>query len=123
MGNTLVSEHGYLCAAAMTAVIFRRTRDGATVSTKEAGVGRRSMENLEQRIAQVAQELKRLEEEMRREGLAASPELARARHWELSRSVASLYQRWHDFMFLRFAQPAPAYRHAGRPVTQAPRPD
>jgi hypothetical protein len=81
------------------------------------------MQSLEQRIAQVADELKRLEQEMRRAGLAVTPELARVRHWELSRTVASFYQRWHDFMFLRFAQPAPAYRHAARAVRHAPRPD
>lgn len=81
------------------------------------------MENLEQRIAQVAQELKRLEEEMRRAGLAVSPELARVRHWELGRCVTSLYQRWHDFLLLRYVPPAPAYRHLGRSLAHAPRPD
>ncbi len=81
------------------------------------------MNDLEQRIAQVSQELKKLEEEMRRAGLAVTPELARVRHWELSRCVASLYQRWHDFLFIHLAQPAPAYRHPGRPLTHPPRPD
>ncbi len=81
------------------------------------------MQDLELRIARVTEELGRLEEEMRRAGLAVTPELARVRHWELGRCVASLYQRWHDFLFLRLAQPAPAYRHPGRGLTHAPRPD
>ncbi len=81
------------------------------------------MEQLQQRIAQVSEELRRLEEEMRRAGLAVTPDLARVRRWELSRCVASLYQRWHDFLFLHLAQPAPAYRHLGRPLRHAPRPD
>ena len=104
----------------MTAVIFRRTRGRATVGAM--GRGEAEMNELDQRIAQVTEELKRLEEEMRRAGLAVTPELARVRHWELGRRVASLYQRWHDFLFLHHA-PALAYRHHGRHLAQAPRPD
>ncbi len=81
------------------------------------------MERLEQRIAQVSEELSRLEREMRRAGLAVTPELARVRRWELGRCVASLYQRWQDFLLLHLAQPAPVYRHLGRPLRHAPRPD
>jgi hypothetical protein len=80
------------------------------------------MNDLDQRIAQVSEELKRLEEEMRRAGLALTPELARVRRWELGRCVASLYQRWHDFMFLHLSHPA-ANRHMGRTLAHAPRPD
>lgn len=81
------------------------------------------MDDLEHRIAQLSTELKRLEEEMRRAGVAVTPELARARRWELGRCLASFYQRWHDFLQLHLAHPAPAYRHLGRPQTHAPRPD
>lgn len=81
------------------------------------------MENLEQRIAEIGQELKRLEEEMRRAGPAMTPELAQARRWELGRCVATLYQRWHEFLLLQQAQPAPAYRRLQRPLPHAPRPD
>ncbi len=81
------------------------------------------MDRLEQRIAQVSEELSKLETEMRSAGLAVTPELARVRRWELGRCVASLYQRWHDFLFLHLAQPAPAYRHLERPLRHAPRPD
>ncbi len=81
------------------------------------------MEPLEQRIAQVSEELRKLEKQMRRAGLVVSPDLARARRWELGRCVAWLYQRWQEFLFLHLAQPAPAYRQQGRPLRHAPRPD
>ena len=81
------------------------------------------MKDLDQRIAQLQDELKRLEAEMLRAGLAVTPELARARRWELGRCVASLYQRWHDFLLLHHAPPSTAYRHLGRHWAHAPRPD
>ncbi len=81
------------------------------------------MEGLEQRIAQVSEELKKLEAEMRRAGLAVTPELAQVRRWELGRCVGWLYQRWQDFLLLHLAQPAPAYRPVDRPLRHAPRPD
>lgn len=81
------------------------------------------MDDFERKIAQLAEEVKRVEQEMRRAGLAVTPELARVRRWELSRGLASLYQRWHDFLWLHRTPPAPAYRHLGRPQAHAPRPD
>ncbi len=81
------------------------------------------MTDLDLRIARVADELRKLEEEMRLSGIAVTPELARVRRWELGRCVASLYQRWHEFVFLHVASSAPGYRHLGRPLAHAPRPD
>ena len=88
-----------------------------------SGVGGAEMKDLDQRIAQLQDELKRLEAEMQRAGLAVTPELARVRRWELGRCVASLYQRWHDFLLLHHAPSSTAYRNLGRHWAHAPRPD
>ena len=81
------------------------------------------MTDLEQRIAQVAEDLRRLEEEMRRRGLAVTPEMAQVRRWEVGRAIAALYRRWYDFLLARTVPSAAGYRHLRRPLAHAPRPD
>lgn len=81
------------------------------------------MTELEQRIARIEEELRTLEADMRRSGLAMTPELARARRWELGRCMASLYQRWRDLLLVHHSPAAPAHRHLGRSLVHAPRPD
>ncbi|MBZ5645748.1 MAG: hypothetical protein LAN37_00830 [Acidobacteriia bacterium] len=83
------------------------------------------MDELNRKIARVAEELRSVQEELERAGLVVTPEMARVRRWELARHLGSLYQHLQEFIFLHHGTPsmAPDRREPRRAVAQAPHPD